>query len=176
MSPVPNCESIYALVDSLDTEPTPDQRAQIERHLAVCDHCRRDLAFVERTAAIWSAAATPVPHPALAVRLRAAVAARRRRSLVERLSDWVSVPVPAYGAVAAALALVALVGGLGDAAPPPTRAAASLVALADSSLPRPVLTRADSDNVLANIRLLDLSGSEPRTDSLDRAALPGRRL
>ena len=93
-----------------------------------------------------------------------------------RFGDWIKAPVPAYGAIAAALVVFALAGAPGENRASP--AESSLAAVADTSLPSPVLTRADSYNVLANIRLLDrtLKAVPLLTDSLDRAILPGTQL
>jgi len=101
---------------------------------------------------------------------------RQRRGWLPRFGDWIKAPVPAYGAIAAALVVFALAGAPGENRASP--AESSLAAVADTSLPSPVLTRADSYNVLANIRLLDrtLKAVPLLTDSLDRAILPGTQL
>lgn len=79
-------------------------------------------------------------------------------------------------AVAAALILFALAGALGEHRT--AKVGTTLTDVADTSLPTPALTRADSYNVLANIRLLNhsLNAIPLLTDSLHRAALPGTQL
>tara|TARA_B100000809_G_scaffold239467_1_gene261039 strand:+ start:416 stop:688 length:273 start_codon:yes stop_codon:yes gene_type:complete len=79
-------------------------------------------------------------------------------------------------AVAAALILFALASALGEHRT--TKVGTTLTDVADTSLPTPALTRADSYNVLANIRLLNhsLNAIPLLTDSLHRAALPGTQL
>ena len=116
---------------------------------------------------------TRTPGPVGRGGLRGGVASRRQRC---SLRGWLTAPVPAYGAVAAALVVFALAGALGEYRDMPVDA--KLAAVADTSLPAPVLTRADSYNVLANIRLLDrsLNAVPLLTDTLHRAALPGTEL
>ena len=178
--PVSQCETIHGLLLASDDDGlTAHERAQIDNHidshLATCSACRRDEALRARASAAF--AAMPVPRPDAARRqaLRQAVA-ERQRSWLPRFGDWLRTPVPAYSAVAAALVVFALAGVPGDRRDSP--ADLTLAAVADSSLPSPVLTQADSYNVMANIRLLDrtLQAVPLLTDSLDRALLPGTQL
>jgi hypothetical protein len=172
------CQTVHdLLVEAADgPDLSAHQIALVDRHLTTCSACRQDGAL--RTRATASLAAMPVltPDPARQEALRQKVARRgpgRRRDV----RHWLTTPVPAYGAVAAALVLFALAGALKPSHDmPPLNL--TLAAVADTSLPAPVLTQADSYNVLANIRLLDgaLQTAPLLTDSLDRAVFPGTQL
>lgn len=95
----------YAL-DALD----PEERRSYEEHLAGCERCREELAsFWEVTDALAMAAPGPEPRPDLRERILAGV--RAERQTVVPLESRRRRLVPAFGAVAAVAAAVAI--GLG---------------------------------------------------------------
>ncbi|HJP32796.1 MAG: hypothetical protein QF689_00700 [Candidatus Latescibacteria bacterium] len=174
-TPFTPCETVHALLASADDDLglTSHERRLVDDHLAGCSACHQDEALRRRAVKGLAALSTPTPDPVRRDVLRRAVASRSQRG---SLSGWLTAPIPAYGAVAAALVVFALAGALGENRDIPVDA--KLAAVADTSLPAPVLTRADSYNVLANIRLLDrsLNAVPLLTDTLHRAALPGTEL
>ena len=154
-----------------DTPLSSHERALVDTHLADCTQCRQEQALHGVAASALRSMAVAEPDPARRSRLRRAVAQRRGPW---RLNRWLTTPVPAYGAVAASLIVFALAGAFGGAHQTlaTTPMMSSLAAVADTSLPTPVLTRADSYNVLANVLLLKrvLPVMPLLTDTLDRAA------
>lgn len=96
----------YAL-DALDA----DERTAFEAHLAGCERCRRDVdSFLEVGAALAVGAAGPAPPPELRERIVAGVRAERQN--VVPLAARRSRVAPAFGAIAAVAAVVALGVGL----------------------------------------------------------------
>jgi hypothetical protein len=172
-APVTLCQTVHDLLtgatDGLYLNA--HESALIDQHLAACGACRRDESVCARA---------PRP-PWLQCRYRHQTRPARRicgeLSLAwRRVRRWLTTPVPAYGAVAAVLVVLALVGAREEKPDSPSNM--SLAAVADTILPSPVLTQADSYNVLANIRLIDhtLQAVPLLTDTLDRAVLPGTQL
>jgi anti-sigma-K factor RskA len=92
----------YAL-DALDE----DEERSFEKHLAVCERCRRDLAGLrEAAAALAFGAAGPPPPPELKERILAEARGERQNviALPRRSRDWTA-PLAAAAAVAACTAL-----------------------------------------------------------------------
>lgn len=100
---IPRCEIIEPLLSPyLDDELTPTETALVQAHVAVCERCASELAFLRLTHAVLSNP-TEVPVPAqLSARIAAATYARP--TLRQRLSEWLRpapVRVAALGTAAA---------------------------------------------------------------------------
>jgi len=82
----------------------PDELEAVERHLAVCEHCRQAVAEARRTAQLLAFSAPPQPVP---VRTRRQLLARVRPSPVRNsLRFWLARPAWALAAAASLLALL----------------------------------------------------------------------
>jgi anti-sigma factor RsiW len=86
---------------------TDERRAPFDAHLLACRACLR--AYLELKRAVeLDAGEEARPSEAARLRLRAAVAARFRPSLVARAGRWLRRPVPLYQGLTLALVLLAL--------------------------------------------------------------------
>ena len=171
-----DCQRFSALMAERD-DPTAMLRVDrqfTDAHLKSCRQCQHEQRLLQRIDSQWLSQADRLPEPDAEVRyhLRAAVRRRQPRPFAERVLGWLKLPGPAYGIALAALLLAGVTRPDRDPSAP-LAAVAPVPSLADTSALLPVLTRTNSDNVLANFRLVDRLRRIDRPDSAARL-LPHR--
>ena len=170
-----DCERLHSLLDingglvSLQTLV----RQFADLHLSTCEACRREQHLLTSISAKWSLTPQPQPHGAIRSKLHAVIR-RQHTSVLDGIFAWLRLPAPAYTIAVIAL-LIAGVSGVQTERAPQLLMIQTVPSLVDTSAPLPELTRTDSDNVLANFRLLDRLQRPEFPDSAARV-LPYRRV
>src|SRR5688500_12449230 len=106
---------VHALAGAYALDALPsDERAFFERHLAMCEACRNEVAELTETAARLGSAAAVAPPPALRDRVLAAANVTRQlppepEPSVTSVSAWRQGPTRWLAPVAACLALAVVV-------------------------------------------------------------------
>ena len=154
---------VHALAGAYALDALPsDERAFFERHLAMCEACRNEVAELSETAARLGSAAAVTPPPALRDRVLAAANVTRQlppqpEPVVELPSTWRQGPARWLAPVAACLALAVLV------------LSGAVVALGQRQATPPEIASTDLTNVLG--------AEDLRTVELDmESGTPGRFL